>query len=155
MFPRTLGQMVAGKKLIVTSPDATLRSACVLMAAHDVGALPVVDRQGWLVGMISERDVIKRSVIIYRNSASTKVREVMTRNPSWLPADARPRQATTRMREGGFRHMPVCNAFGVLGMVSVRDFEFCGNPILRGMNIAAGLFSGRQSRAQRWVASYH
>jgi len=92
------------------------------MASANVGALPVVDGSGALVGILSERDVIQRSIIVYRPSATTLVKQVMTPNPQWLPMDAKPAEAYQMMINGKFRHLPVCADGQVVGIVSIRDF---------------------------------
>ena len=125
-----LGDMIAGQQLLTIGPDDSVREACVVMATGNIGALPVVGPKGQLIGMLSERDVIKRSVIVYRPSATTKVREIMTPDPQFLSLGARPREAAHIMREGGFRHVPVCDGQRLVGIVSIRDFDADGNPLM-------------------------
>ena len=59
-----LGDMVAGQRLLTIGPEDTVRGACMVMATANIGASPVVSETGQLIGMLSERDVIKRSVIV-------------------------------------------------------------------------------------------
>jgi CBS domain-containing protein len=106
-----------------TSPDDTVRDACIIMSAANVGALPVVNEGGELVGIISERDVIRRSIIVYRPAEETPVKQMMTLNPQWLSPDAKPTEAVQIMTNGRFRHLPICEEGQVLGMVSIRDFN--------------------------------
>ena len=127
-----LGDMVAGQQLLTIGPEDSVREACVVMATGNIGALPVVSDKGRLIGMLSERDVIKRSIIVYRPSATTKVREIMTPDPQFLSPSARPREAAHIMREGNFRHVPVCDGQRLVGIVSIRDFDADGNPLRRG-----------------------
>lgn len=122
MIKSTLGQMVEGQKVLTIGPEETVRSACIAMTSANVGALPVVGPDNVLIGMISERDVIKRSIIVYRPSETTQVRQVMTPNPKWLPPEARPEDALQMMAKGGFRHLPVCREGIIMGIVSIRDF---------------------------------
>lgn len=119
----SLAQMIQGRKAHTIQPDATIRSACIAMTSVNVGALPVIAPDGALLGILSERDVIQRSVIVYRPSDSTKVRQVMTPNPKWLPPDAKPEEALTIMLKGRFRHLPVCEHGRLVGIVSMRDFN--------------------------------
>lgn len=118
----TLSDMIADQRVHKTSPDDTVRTACIIMTSANVGALPVVDDSGSLVGILSERDVIQRSVIVYRPSTTTLVKQVMTPNPQWLPPEAKPVEAYQIMSKGKFRHLPVCVDGQVLGIVSIRDF---------------------------------
>jgi CBS domain-containing protein len=130
MKPSTLADMIADKRVHKTSPEDSVRTACIIMTSANVGALPVVDDTGALVGILSERDVIQRSVIVYRPSATTFVKQVMTPNPQWLPPDAKPLEAYQIMIKGKFRHLPVCVDGQVLGIVSIRDFNPRGNSIV-------------------------
>ena len=123
MKPSTLSDMIADQRVHNTSPDDTVRTACIIMTSANVGALPVVDDNGVLVGIFSERDVIQRSVIVYRPSATTLVKQVMTPNPQWLSPDANPIEAYQIMIKGKFRHLPICEDGQVLGIVSIRDFN--------------------------------
>jgi len=122
MKPSTLNDMIADQRVHKTSPDDSVRTACIIMTSANVGALPVVDDNSDLVGILSERDVIQRSVIVYRPSSTTLVKQVMTPNPQWLPPDAKPIEAYHIMSKGKFRHLPVCVDGKVLGIVSIRDF---------------------------------
>ncbi|TLP62803.1 CBS domain-containing protein [Parasedimentitalea maritima] len=129
MKASTLSDMIAGQQVHSTSPNDTVRTACIIMTSVNVGALPVVDDNGTLVGIFSERDVIQRSVIVYRPSATTLVKQVMTPNPQWLSPDAKPIEAYQIMIKGKFRHLPICDEGQVLGIVSIRDFNPPSNSI--------------------------
>ena len=122
MKPSTMADMIAGKRVHKTSPEDSVRTACIIMTSANIGALPVVDDKGVLVGILSERDVIQRSIIVYRPSTTTLVKQVMTPNPQWLAPDAKPDEAYQIMSKGKFRHLPICEDGQVLGIVSIRDF---------------------------------
>ena len=131
MPPSTIGEMVADKTPHCAAPDDTIRMAYITMTAKSVGCLPVVNDAGQLVGMLSERDVIRRSVIVYRPSEDTPVSNIMTKDPKWLPPEAEPSQAIEMMMEGGFRHLPVVDEGKVLGVVSVRDFDIRDHSVVK------------------------
>lgn len=118
----TLADLIEGQRVQTASPDDCVRTACIAMASANVGALPVVDSRGTLIGILSERDVIQRSIIVYRPSATTLVKQVMTPNPQWLGPEARLDEAYSTMIKGKFRHLPVCQDGKLLGIVSIRDF---------------------------------
>lgn len=121
-LPATLADMITDRDLATVAPHDTVRKACIVMSSANVGALPVLDENGFLIGMISERDVIKRSVIVYRPSKETAVSQVMTSDPKWLAPDATPEDAIDMMRNGRFRHLPICLDGFLVGIVSIRDF---------------------------------
>jgi len=130
MKPSTLADMVKGMRVHKVAPGESVRDACIKMSSANVGALPVVDDQGTLVGMLSERDVVQRSVIVYRPSETTRVDRVMTPNPTWLPPGAKPDEAHRAMLKGRFRHLPVCEDGHLVGIVSLRDFDLRSKSIL-------------------------
>lgn len=117
----SLADVMHQGELHTASPQESVRTACIKMSAANVGALPVVDDDGLLIGMISERDVIKRSVIVYRPSEETTVSQIMTRRPKWLAPDATGSEALDMMLAGHFRHLPICDEGELVGIVSMRD----------------------------------
>lgn len=123
MTKSTLAQMIDGRMTHTIGPDDTICNACITMTSANVGALPVVRPDGQLLGILSERDVIKRCVIVSRPPETTKVRQIMTPDPKWLPAEAKPDEALQMMLKGRFRHLPICNEGRVSGVVSIRDFS--------------------------------
>ena len=90
------------------------------MVDHNIGAVPVL-RDGELVGVFSERDLMKRVVAGARSPGSTKVSEVMTPRPHSVTADERIENCLFLMREHGFRHLPVVEGKQLKGFLSLRD----------------------------------
>ena len=104
-----------------TSPDATVLDAVHQMNEHKIGALVVMDG-GQVVGMFTERDVLRRIVGDGRDPAATKVAQVMTSKVVCCEADADLDEVATLMTPRRIRHVPVCNGAGkLLGMVSIGD----------------------------------
>ena len=90
------------------------------MVNHNIGAVPVL-RDGELVGVFSERDLMKRVVAGARSPGSTKVSEVMTPRPHSVSADESIENCMFLMREHGFRHLPVVEGKQLKGFLSLRD----------------------------------
>ena len=90
------------------------------MVEHNVGAVPVL-REGELVGVFSERDLMKRVVAGGRSPGSTRVSEVMTPRPHSVTADETIENCMFLMREHGFRHLPVVEGKLLKGFLSLRD----------------------------------
>jgi len=57
-----------GVKVVMIRPEQTLREALAMLAQHSIGALLVVDARGLLVGIMSERDIVREAV---RTSSSS------------------------------------------------------------------------------------
>ena len=90
------------------------------MVERNIGAVPVV-HESLLVGVFSERDLMRRVVVEGRDPAQTKIGEVMTAEPLTVEPSADLETCRYLMRRHGFRHLPVCQQQQLFGMVSMRD----------------------------------
>lgn len=90
------------------------------MVERNIGAVPVL-RDGLLVGIFSERDLMKRVVVEGRDPRTTRVGEVMTEDPLTVSPDESLETCMLLMRRHGFRHLPVCAGTELRGIVSLRD----------------------------------
>jgi CBS domain-containing protein len=116
----TVYDLVKDRKIYSIDADKTVVEAARYMMEHNIGALPVL-RDGQLVGMFSERDVMNRVVAVGRMPGQTKVSEVMTANPRAVAVDETIDNCLFLMREFGFRHLPICEGKELKGLVSLRD----------------------------------
>ena len=121
MPKRMVGNLIAGRPLISTSRDVTVRAACCLMAEKRIGALLVLDQQR-IAGIFTERDALNKVLAGNLDPDKTPVGSVMVADPQTIRADRPLAHALHMMAEGGFRHVPVVDDQGLpLGMVSARD----------------------------------
>lgn len=102
------------------NPEMTVLEAARLMTERNIGALPVL-REGRLLGIFSERDVMTRVVAAGRSPGSTKLSEVMTPYPRTVTPEETVENCLFMMKEFGFRHLPICAGDEFVGLVSVRD----------------------------------
>jgi CBS domain-containing protein len=110
------------QKLVVCLPDDTLPVVAKSMYAHSIGAMPVCEVGTRMVGIISERDLVR---VFARSDWSElqylRARDVMTsRVVSCRPEDTM-QSAQETMRNNHFRHLPVMQDGKVIGMLSLRD----------------------------------
>ena len=90
------------------------------MVERNIGAVPVL-HNGKLVGIFSERDLMRRVVAEGRDPHRTCMAEVMTDDPLTISTDEELEDCLALMRRHGFRHLPVCHDGHLVGMVSLRD----------------------------------
>ena len=110
-----------GFKVYSTSPESTVLDAVGRMNEHKIGALVVMDGEE-VVGMFTERDVLRRVVGQERSPSATTVGEVMTSEVVCCKPDADLDDVATIMTNRRVRHVPVCDGNGQLvGMVSMGD----------------------------------
>ena len=101
--------------------DASVYSAIEMMAEKHVGALLVVD-DGYLIGIVSERDYARKVILKGRSLKDTFVREIMTPNPLTIRCDTSIDEAMRTMTDNHIRHLPVLDSEGHLaGVLSVGD----------------------------------
>jgi CBS domain-containing protein len=120
MFSQPVRSVMKRKKLLVAKPDTSVARACALMAKKNVGAVIVV-KNGALIGIFTERDVVFRVVAQRRDPEATTLVEVMTNAPKTIGPDALYGYALLVMQENGFRHMPVIEDGKPIGIVSSRN----------------------------------
>ena len=118
---RTLRQVVEGQTVVSALADTTLRAAAITIAKHKIGAILVVDDQGRLAGLFTERDVLNRVVAQGLDPDSTQLSTVMTAELQTASPDKPLAHALHMMFEGGFRHVPVVEDGRPVGMVSARN----------------------------------
>jgi CBS domain-containing protein len=109
-----------GTALKTVAATDSVASAVEQMAELNIGALPVVDGDR-LVGIFSERDVIRRVVDRRLDPDATNVAEVMTSNPVSGQSRMGIFEALRMMSDRRFRHLPVVDGERLIGMVSMGD----------------------------------
>src|SRR6202162_4732289 len=111
---------VKGGQIFSVAPTDSVLRAIEIMATRHVGALLVMS-QDRLLGIISERDYARKVILKNRSSHDTPVGDIMTTNPVTVTADATVHHCMEIMTEGRFRHLPVVDKGGVVGMLSIGD----------------------------------
>ncbi len=106
------------RELLVVEPSDTLGEAAEKMHAEKIG-WAVVSDYGRMIGILTERDIL-RAVAGRTHSSEARVREWMTPDPITAPPDMRVEEAARTMLAHGFRHLPVVDRDGVVGVVSLR-----------------------------------
>ena len=112
-----------GAHVLSISPSATVLEASLLMNEHRVGALLVL-QHGRLVGMFTERDVLRRVVAERRDAAEVRVREVMTAEVVTCELETDLDEARHLFMQRRIRHLPVVgDDERVSGMISIGDLN--------------------------------
>jgi CBS domain-containing protein len=110
------------KPPVMVPVDGKLGLALHRMVDHSVGALLVVDEAGRLVGILTERDYVRKVVGVLPDFAHQPLRDYMTPDPVTVGPEDRLGLVLEKMDVGGYRHLPVVEEDGVpVGLVSVRD----------------------------------
>jgi CBS domain-containing protein len=109
-----------GPTIFTTVPAARASEALRLMAEKDIGALLVLD-DDHLVGIVTERDIVRKLAMSGRDAESTAVREIMSERVLYVRPEQSVEECMALMTEKHLRHLPVLDGSRLLGMVSMRD----------------------------------
>lgn len=104
-------------------PSASLETASKLLGKNRIGVLVVCDRWGKLVGILSERDVVRALSERGLPVMSESVESAMTRKVETCSPLDEVEDVVGRMNRHGFRHMPVVEVGEVVTVVSIRDLS--------------------------------
>jgi CBS domain-containing protein len=110
-----------GRDVVTTSATISVGEAIHLLAEHRIGALVVVERNDRIVGIVSERDIVR---LMAKNGAEAlhePVGSIMTRSVMTCSEHETIDSVMSRMTRGRFRHLPVAAGGRLTGIVSIGD----------------------------------
>lgn len=110
-----------GTSIVSVAPTASVLEAARLMNDRSVGGLLVVDEAGALLGIFTERDILRRVVAANLSPESTKVADVFTRDIVTTTPDTHIDDCGALMSSRRVRHLPVVDAQGLHGVVTIGD----------------------------------
>lgn len=109
-----------GGQVYTARPDQTIRQALKSLAEHNVGALVVVDAAGSPIGILSERDIVRR-LARDESALGIPVGDLMSKPViTGVPHDDLTAAGET-MTKGRFRHLPILDGGRLVGVVSIGD----------------------------------
>jgi CBS domain-containing protein len=102
--------------------EATAADAIRKMLDYHVGAVGVVDHEGRVAGIFTERDVLRKLSLSHLDPEGTPIRDLMTTPVEMATQETGPGEAMATMVERHFRHLPVVDDNGkLLGILSIRN----------------------------------
>jgi CBS domain-containing protein len=118
----TVSQLLATKGQVVHTIDerATVFEAIGKMVSHNIGGLVVMDGMT-AVGMLTERDYLRKIALQGRSSRTTLVKEVMSGPLVSVELDTEVESCMTLMTKQRIRHLPVFDGRRMIGVVSIGD----------------------------------
>jgi CBS-domain-containing membrane protein len=115
---------IMSNDLICAYEDLEVRALTALIVRHRIGCVPIVDRLGRAVGMVTKSDLVDHLETLPRagKRVATLARDIMMPVPMVLPESATPREAATMMILEDIHHVLVASDAGFLvGIVSAKD----------------------------------
>lgn len=116
-------QILAGKgsAVFAVRDQQSIGEAVAVLNEKNIGAVVVRDASDGVVGILSERDVVRQVGKNGPGALSMKVSECMTPNPITCTAEASVNDLMTQMSEKRIRHLPVTQEGSIIGVVSIGD----------------------------------
>jgi CBS domain-containing protein len=115
-----LHDIFKSRELFFITPDQSVADAARYMTERNVGAVCVLQMDR-LVGVLSERDMMKRVIAPNRDPQATKVSAVMTPTPVVVEISEPFEKCLKIMKKAGVRHLPVVDGDKLVGLLSLRD----------------------------------
>ena len=112
---------IKSRPVITVGPNETVTAAIQKLVDNDRGALSVCNDKGELVGIITERDIVRKCLARSAAIASTKVRDVMTEQVAVAIPEDDMGYVISVMKQKRIRHIPIVDNQKVVGMISMRD----------------------------------
>jgi CBS domain-containing protein len=112
---------IKGRDVVTMEPGASLDTAAKLLAERRIGAVVVLGADDRVVGILSERDIVR--AISDRGAAAMQeqISQVMTRKVDTCTLDETIHSIMERMTAGKFRHLPVLEQGRLAGIISIGD----------------------------------
>lgn len=114
--------VVHEQDIVALNKSTSIHDTVQAMSTHSIAAVAVVDNDGNLVGIVSERDMTHRVMACGLSPLSTPLSDIMTENPEYLHPGDSYLDAIELMLNRNIRHLPVLTDGGkVVAMISMRD----------------------------------
>lgn len=118
---KTLKDLLNGDRIHYVNKGTPIMDVVKFMDVHNVGAVPVLSEDKRLVGIFSERDLLRRVIVNQMNLYDTIVDDVMTKEVIVIEAHDSPEQALQVMKQKNFRHLPIIEDKTLIGILSIKD----------------------------------
>lgn len=114
--------ILCSRRAEVIEETASIADAIRRMKTSRIGSLAVVSRDGLLVGIVTERDVLFKVMLEDVDAKTARVSTIMTPDPETLLLDDPLVFVMNKMHVGGFRHVPILDQAGrPLHVLSIKD----------------------------------
>ena len=110
-----------GRDVVTVDPGMSLGDAAVTLHEHRIGAVVVVDEKGAILGIFTERDMVKAIASHGAGALQVTVADVMTKNVTRCHEGSSTDDLMELMTGGRFRHLPVEASGRLVGIISIGD----------------------------------
>ena len=109
------------KEVVFVKPDCSTEECAKLMCENHIGCLPVCDNSNKIVGLITDRDILLRTVGCGKEIKNTPVSDIMTCNVTWCSPETNVTDAEKVMGNNQIRRIPVMENNKIVGILTLGD----------------------------------
>jgi len=113
-------EILSNREIYTIIKGTTIRDTVYYMAEKKVGLVPVME-EGKLVGVFSERDLVKRVIAQNKSLDETKVEDVMSTNLVIADVSEASESVLAKMKEANTRHILIIENEKLVGVLAMRD----------------------------------
>jgi CBS domain-containing protein len=110
-----------GRQVVTMGPKQALREVCETLVTHKIGAVVLVDMNGRIAGILSERDIVRALASHGGKALDEPAEDYMSTKVVTCVEPETTDQVLGRMTAGRFRHMPVVREDRLIGLISIGD----------------------------------
>ncbi len=118
---KTIKELLQNRNIFTVKTGTSVIDAVKFMGEHNIGLVPVLDDEGKLVGVFSERDLVKRVIAKGLDIKTTKIDDVMTRGLILADINESHQECLKKMKDKGTRHILVIEEGKLAGILAMRD----------------------------------
>lgn len=118
---KSLKDLLVDKTLHTVKTGSKIYDVVCYMAEYNIGLVPVLSEEGKLLGVFSERDLVRRVIAKGLDLMTTNVEEIMTKDLVLANVSETYEQCLQKMKEGGIRHILIIDNEKLIGILSIKD----------------------------------
>lgn len=115
--------IMTSEELATATLDTTLQEIASMMKTENVGAIPILDEEDNLAGIITDRDIVVRAIAEGQDPASCTAEEILSEELHTIEPDAGLEEAADLMARHKIRRLPVVEDSMIIGMISLGDIS--------------------------------
>lgn len=118
---KSIKEKVQSKKILTINSGTSIYDAVLFMAEHNIGLVPILSSDGKLLGVFSERDLVRRVIAKGLDLKTTIVDDVMSKDLVLADINETHEECLKKMKNRGTRHILIIENEKLVGILSIRD----------------------------------
>lgn len=118
---KSLKEMCTSKNIYTVNSGSKIIDVANYMAEHNIGLVPVLDKEGKLLGVFSERDLVRRVISKNMDLSTTVVDSVMTKDLVIANVIESHQECLKKMKDNNIRHILIIDEEKLVGILSIKD----------------------------------